>query len=235
MNTLDSSLTDVTLYDCGIDKWGYYLLPLSHPGSLGVSGLIVTIRAKPTEKHFDPEKILLTAMGTNGQPEHMALEYRLHNSLCPRVCPGRICLIDRVGKVVEFFTFGGVIEVVERADETIYSLRSTAPIFMLLSDTGSLADQFVEEVEVEFNTLRALSGTQDSEFECALAGFDAKTLYEVTIRDLWKKYSVSHIMQRAFPELYQMLIRESNWLKQSTTWQEAGPSLEDLLRRSHPA
>jgi hypothetical protein len=38
--------------------WGYYLLPRSHPHSPGHPGLLIAIRQKPTEKHFDPQSIL---------------------------------------------------------------------------------------------------------------------------------------------------------------------------------
>ena len=144
--------------------------------------------------------MIVRALGANGQPERLTFEFKPHDSFCPHVYPGNVCLTDRFGKVVEFFTFGGEIRIAEKIDETIFSLCSTAPIFMYLSNKGSLADQFVAEVEAEFNALRALSGSQDGEFERDLAALDAKTLYEVTIRDLWKKYLVSHTMQKAFPD-----------------------------------
>lgn len=212
-----------------MEGWGYYLLPPEHPDSPGASGLVVAIRAKPTGRHFDPETMTLRMPGMNGQPERWTLERKPPQLYSARVCWGDVSLVDRVAKSVEFFTFGGTLEIQTDKRETIYTLLSPAPILMLLSDIASLQDQFVAEVEREFNALRAVCGLSESEFERRVAALAAQTLYEATMRALWKNYELSGVMQKTFPEFFHMLTHEVNQLKEHTAWWETGPTLAELV------
>jgi hypothetical protein len=212
-----------------IDGWGYYLLPPAHPSSPGGSGLIVALRAVPTGKHFDPEKILLHAQGMHGQPELVQFTRKPPTNFQHQVCVGDIQLVDRKNKSVDLFMFGGSLDAAEHTAETIYSLTSSAPIVLLVSNTASVQDQFVAEVLLEFSTLHARSRWSESEFKHQLAALEPFTLYSGVVHDLWRKYSSSNVMQRTSPVLYRMLAHEVEWLSQHCSRQEWGPSLESLL------
>lgn len=229
MSVLDSVLRILPSPVLDVDDWGYSLLPPSHRASPGAAGLVVTIRAKPTGKHFDPERIMLHTLGVQNKPERLTLERKPPQTMNSRVCMGDVTLVDRLNKSVEFFTFGGCMEFAQQPDETIYTLRSPAPILQLFPDMENIQDQFVSEVELELSALHARCGAHDGEFERHLAGLDAESLYGALLRELWRKYSSSKPLQATFPHLYKMLAHEVEWLEQNSAWREWGPSLDDVI------
>ncbi|MBU0703167.1 MAG: hypothetical protein KKC18_04805, partial [Chloroflexi bacterium] len=112
-------------------NWGYYPLTQSHPGSPGYSGLLVAIRKKPTGKHFDPQTLCLRLRDEYGGAGWKTLSWLSPLKGRGHVCPGAVTLEDRLGKQVEFFTFGGSLEMTSGSGEVDYSLRSPAPVLEL--------------------------------------------------------------------------------------------------------
>lgn len=214
-----------------VENWGYFLLPPSHPASPGYTGLLVAMRQKPTGKHFDPETLHLHIVGADGKPEIMAYDRDPAFSTAQRVTVCEIKLTDRLNKAVEFFTFGGFLEVLTLAEETIYSLRSPAPIIFLTPRVDTPSDQLVSEVQVQLNALRAQWGTHESAFEQRLAATPPQALYEATLHSLLEKYRRSHALHDTFMPFYKMLTQETEWLKTHNGWNNAGPTLEQLFRK----
>jgi hypothetical protein len=58
-----------------------------------------------------------------------------------------VSLYDRVEKQVEFFTFGGTVDVVSDSGALIYAFRSSAPILELTSPEETASDQLAYEAE----------------------------------------------------------------------------------------
>jgi len=58
----------------------------------------------------------------------MNLHADLDRQLSHSVCPGRIVVCSHEQREVTFYTFGGSIESESLSGETVFSLRSTAPI-----------------------------------------------------------------------------------------------------------
>jgi hypothetical protein len=213
-----------------VENWGYFLLPPSHPASPGYTGLLVVMRQTPTGKHFDPETLHLHIVGADGKPEVMSYDLAPAFSTAQRVTVCEIKLTDRLNKAVEFFTFGGFLEVLTLAEETIYSLRSPAPIIFLTPVVDTPSDQLVSEVQVQLNALRAQWGARESEFEQRLDATSPQVLYEAALHSLLEKYAHSHALHDTFAPFYKMLTQEADWLKTNNAWDDAGATLEQLFQ-----
>lgn len=112
----------------------------------GFPNLIAFLRDKPSETHFDPEKI--TCFSTNNHhPDKITLHNpALQSGKLPLVA-GRIILEDRKGHRAEFFTYGGTLTVEEKSGTVQCTFTSTAPIFVLEASEGPRA-LFAEEAEI---------------------------------------------------------------------------------------
>jgi hypothetical protein len=119
---------------------GYQLLPQTHRHSPGGSGLLVAIRREPTGKHYDPTTMHLRLRDVHGMAKQRSLSLLSPGPDSDRVCPGRVILSDRLDKGVEFFAFGGSLEVIPAPDAQVYVLHSPAPILALVAEEETVAD-----------------------------------------------------------------------------------------------
>lgn len=213
-----------------VENWGYFLLPPSHPASPGYTGLLVAMRATPTGKHFDPETLHLHIVGAHGRPEAVSFIRNSEFGVTQRVAVGEIKLTDRRSKAIEFFTFGGSLEALALEEETVYSVRSLAPILFLTPLVDTPSDQLVSEVQVQLNALRAKWGAREIEFEQRLAAIPPQNLYDAALHSLLEKYANSHALHDTFAPFYKMLTQETEWLKTNGMWNGAGLTLEQLFR-----
>jgi hypothetical protein len=217
-----------------MENWGYYLLPKSHPDSPGYTGLLVAIRKQPTEKHFDPQTMRLrlrdkhneatwTTLGLHS-PVGLLIKASVH------VCPGEVMLRDRMDKRANFFVFGGSLEAVSVPGETVYSLRSPAPILKLTDDPESVPDQLASETEAFIGELQVRWGSDEEGFARRLAQVDPLQFYVATLQSILARYERDHhALQEAFHEFYLVLRKERGWLMERGKWPTTPPRLEALL------
>lgn len=219
-----------------MEKWGYDLLPPSHPGSPGHTGLLVAIREKPTRQHFDPETISLQIRDENGRAKRAKLRLEIPEDLAeagPRhVCPGQVVLRDRADRRVDFFVFGGRLEATSAPDETVYSLHSPAPILKVKEDLESLQDQLAFETEALLARVEAKWGSDDEGFAHWLGQVDSLRFYLATVHWLLKHFEENRARREAAPELYQALRNEKIWLTSEGQWTATPSELESLLAPS---
>jgi hypothetical protein len=130
-----------------IEGLGCRLLPQTHRHSPGGSGLLVAIRKEPTGKRFDPKTMRLRLRNMRGVAQQRSLSLLSPNPDSDRVCPGHVILSDRFDKRVEFYTFGGSLQVIFAQDAQVYALRSTAPVLELVAEEDTVPDQLAAETE----------------------------------------------------------------------------------------
>ena len=212
-----------------VENWGYYLLPRTNPHSPGHTGLLVAIRETPTRMHFDPESIKVQILDQDGTPEWATLHRKWRLWAPSRICAGRVILRDRLKKTVEFFTFGGMIESVSVPGETVYSLRSPAPVIDLTETSESPSDDFVFEVEALIGKLHAAWGKDDTGFGRHLGQTDPEQLYVASLYTVLVQLKQTQALREGHPELYTLLLEEKGWLKKANRWPAAPPMLEQLL------
>jgi hypothetical protein len=218
-----------------MENWGYYLLPQSHPDSPGYTGLLVAIRKQPTEKHFDPQAMRLRLRDKYEQAKwttlglHSPLELPITATM--HVCPGEVILRDRTDKRADFFVFGGSLEAVSVPGETVYSLRSPAPVLRLTDDPESVPDQFASESEANIGELRVRWASDEEGFARRLAQVDPFQFYLATLQSLIARYEREdyHALQDAFHEFYLALHKEKGWLMERGQWSPTPLRLEELL------
>jgi hypothetical protein len=216
-----------------MENWGYYLLPKSHPDSPGYTGLLVAIRKQPTEKHFDPQSMRLRLRDKYDQakwttlwlhsPQELPIKASIH------VCLGEVMLRDRADKRANFFVFGGSLEAVSVPGETVYSLRSPAPMLQLTDDPETVPDQFTSETEALIGELQVGWGSDEEGFARRLAQVDPLQFYMATLNSILAHYERAHTLQEAFHEFYLALRKERGWLMERGRWPATLPTLEELL------
>lgn len=219
-----------------MENWGYYLLPKSHPQSPGHTGLLVAIRKQPTGKHFDPQSLRLwlrllrdeheEARWTTlwiDSPRELPIKGSIH------ACPGRVVLRDRRDKRVSFFVFGGSLEAVSVPGETVYSLRSPAPILQITENLESVPDQLAFETEEHLGELQVKWGLDEEGFAKRRAQVDPLQFYLASLNSILARYEQDPALQETSQEFYLALRNEQRWLIERRQWPTDIPELEELL------
>lgn len=206
-------------------------MPQPHPYSPGYSGLLVAVRAVPSVRHFDPETIRLTVCDRAGCPSEVVLGLRAPRETSFRVGPGRIHLRDRFDKEACFFIFGGDMEVVSVPGETVYALRSPAPVLELAARLlkQGVADQLAIEVEAMLAHEQARWGADEWGFACRLCATEPLELYVACIHSLLDQCRRVAARRELYPQFYHMLLAERGWLLERGDWPASPPTIESLL------
>lgn len=219
-----------------MEKWGYYLLPKPHLESPGHTGLLVAIRKEPTGKHFDPQSMRLWLRLLRDEHEEVRratlwidspTELPIRGSI--HVCPGRVVLRDRRDKGVSFFTFGGSLEAVSVPGETVYSLRSPAPILQVTENLESASDQLAFGTEELMGELQVKWGLDEEGFVRRLGQVDPFLFYVAALNSILARYEHDHTLQETFHGFYIALRTEKGWLMRRGEWPTPSPRLEELL------
>ncbi len=213
-----------------MEHWGYYLLPQSHPHCPGYTGLLVAMRKTPTEKHFDPESMRIQLVNPSGMPDWTVLNLQTPLSKSRRVYPGSLNLCDRLNQEETFFTFGGTLESLAVTGETIYSLRSAAPILWLTSNGDGLADQLAAEFGHMLGELHARFGAKDEAFYRRVAKLDPLMLYIASLHSIFDEYEKTASLRGSYPKLHTLLHEEQKWLEESDQWSHSPETLAELLQ-----
>jgi hypothetical protein len=210
-------------------NWGYYPLAKPHPGSPGHTGLLVAIRKEPTGKHFDPQMLHLRLRDEYGGAEWKTLSWLSPLEGVGHACPGTITLQDRLGKLVEFFTFGGSLGMTSGPGEMIYSLHSPAPVLELTAQEETFPDQLAIETEEQLGKIEVKWGKDEKGFSRRLAEVDSLQFYLATLGSILRHYEQVDILEKAHREFFAALRREREWLVQKRLWPAKPLALEDLL------
>ena len=208
---------------------GYQLLPQTHRYSPGGSGLLVAIRKEPTGKHYDPETMHLHLRDVHGMAKQRSLSLLSPGPDSDRVCPGHVILSDRLDKRVEFFTFGGSLEVIPAPDAQVYVLRSPAPVLALVAEEETVADLLAAETEALLGQVQVHWGKDEHGFNRRLAETEPLEFYVGTLHSLIENYEHCHPLEETLHELCDMLHREKEWLIGQGLWPPKPTLLEDSL------
>ncbi len=230
--SIDNGIRPTSLFNLMRD-WGFYLLPKSHQDSPGYQGLIVAIREKPSQSHFNPEVVRLQ-IGLSGAPgqkwETLRLNPLFHGNR--PMYPGFITLLDNAGRQQQFFTFGGSIEVTQQDGETIYLLRSPAPILLIgnpVIEVEEVSEAFAEGFHTMLAQAHAWWKLDDQGFADRLMQTDPMQLYLACVSDLLAKYESNVEMGRHAHGFVRQLTSERQWLQESGRWPLYTPSVKTLL------
>lgn len=212
-----------------MENFGYYLLPSSHPDSPGYTGLLTAIRKQPTGMHYDPKTLRLPLRDAKDTITWRTLSCQSPAPDSSQVCPGRVILSDRSDKRIEFFTFGGLLEITSEQGEMICLLRSAAPILELTVPEETIPDQLAAETESLMAASHARWGRNDEGFSRRLADVDPFQFYLASLNSILQHCEHVHALEFTYHEFCEALHREKNWLVAEGLWSANPPMLEDLL------
>jgi hypothetical protein len=213
-----------------VEGWGYRVLPRAEGGSFGYGSLLVAIRKEPTRQHFDPQRLRFRLRDASGDVRWRTASWRSSVDESGPICPGPVILHDRFEKEVEFFTFGGTIDVVSNPSALIYAFRSSAPILELVSPDGTVSDQLAYEAEGILARMEERWLEQyDEGFAARLTEIAPFSLYTAILNAIILRYQGEPALKTAFRTLYAALEQEKAHLSVHGLWPEHVPDVEDLL------
>ena len=143
-----------------------------------------------------------------------------------RACAGPIDLIDRKGKHLECFSYGGELRIELKETSTRLILNSPAPI--LIRPAHALVNMLAEESEILLAERRA--ATPDPEiFEKHLASADPLALYRACLEALYEQLHHLPTEENELMFKYKhMLSSEREAIEQVST-ESLNPCLEKIL------
>ena len=115
--------------------------PLGHHHQLWI-----WLRPEPTERHYDPEVVECQVLSPWREIDHLRIHHHWPRAEHYHFCLGWISLNDRKNRLMEFYSFGGELQITQHDHVTLCRFRSPGPI-LEMGQTNNLAHIFVEEVE----------------------------------------------------------------------------------------
>jgi hypothetical protein len=206
-----------------MEDWGYYLMPKAHADSPGYGGVLIAMRQTPTEQHYDPE-LLELRLADQSEASWTSLIFYSSLNGAHEVLPGRVIVIDRFDKHIEFFTFGATVEEIRGLHDVVFALTSDAPVLMLTGEDDNIGDQIAYEAEGLLARRQALQVRHVSPILPASAhGHSATMLYQISLEETIKRFERIPMMKMAGRGVYAELQRERQWLMNSGNWLTANP------------
>jgi len=198
-----------------LESFGYTTLPRPHAESPGYGGLLVVLRQEPTA--HQPETMQLRLHDWDGQMPMMKLHADLNQPLSHVVCPGRIVIRSRQEREVTFYTFGGSLESETLAGETVFSLRSTAPVLELLPDQETVSDLLAAETEDLLARAEPQQQLSSRQMLDQLVKAGPEAVYLAVLQSLLPKGEGTAVTHH-HPDFSNMLTRERNWYQKRERW-----------------
>ena len=210
-------------------KFGYWFTPPESSHAPGGSRLEVFINEKPTEHHFDPEKLDLWVMSKENSLESLTIRHPWDFAPTYQALAGSIEAIDRYGKKEQAFSFGGSLKIDSQKTFTVCILESSAPI-LEISSAGQISMLFTEEIEILLAERRAELLSKSYTYEKHLMSADPLILYIACLNALTDKFEHSHRKEGLhIHEFLNFLHVEGKRLKDEGLTPHNVPTLEELL------
>jgi hypothetical protein len=220
------------------NRLGYTFHPRLYSHAPGHPQLDIVLRAKPTERHFDPIRVRLMVAVPDGGLKMATIRYHPQSrEEHHQACAGFVAISDRRDKRVEAFTFGGDLHVMPQANLTLCVLTSPAPIIEILPQPlthgPSVTTMLVDEVEALIARRRAAwDREQDPDaFDERLAAADPFVLYLACLQALNEHYAHFPYQEEdtLTHEFVAYLHGEIKTLVQTGKWPPDVPPLAKLL------
>jgi hypothetical protein len=182
--------------------------------------VLIALRDAATGEHFDPEHVTL-ALGSGRKGANRVTLGRTPTGVADEncLCAGRIDLVDRRHKKVQFFGFGGQLELVRKPKMTIYVIETTAPILPITPPSFKSAPELLAlEAEAALARAHAIWGGDNEGFACCVAAQDPLRFYAALIYELVRRHEESPALRVVQRELHATLLMERAWLQAINAW-----------------
>jgi hypothetical protein len=183
-----------------MDSYGYFYHPPIHPGEIGAPRLDIYLRETPSSEHFDPERVIVSVVGEQAEPQAIEIYHPWDYEQEYKVTAGRLLMADRREKRLDAFTYGGRLAITNDGSETKCVLVSPAPILNLAPPLNA-ADFLATETEILLAERRAFWEVRPDEFDHRLAAAEPLELFHAVLDTLREKF-------RHFPSSDNDLLRQ---------------------------
>ena len=169
---------------------GYTFSPPCHHDHPCHRQLDIVMHDRPTLRHYDPASTQFTVASKINRFEVLKIHHPWHGKANYHVISSCVILRDRVDKVVEAFTFGGMMHIVSEETCTRCTLESSAPILPLII-SPTVTTILADEVRILFAKRREAwdEAHPRTAFEEQLAAIDPFILYLSCLDTLLEKFS----------------------------------------------
>ncbi len=179
---------------------GFEIVTGEHPDNPTASDLVVALRDRPTLRHFDPEDVLYwTTQGGRGRPARLDRSVKVL-PLEQRFAWGRISIVDRLGKMNQFISFGGVLRVAELDKETIVALFSSPAPIQRMVGRSQRTDLLTEPIGAFFGRMMIPIDFEPTA-EPRISATDPLELYCAFVLDASLRLGRSPALRQAQPQL----------------------------------
>ena len=212
---------------------GFLLIsPFPPNGGATPSRLFVSLRPRPTQQHFDVERVSLWTTGTDrrGHPEELTARSAM--PLERSYAWGKIELVDRLGAENDFVTMGGSL-VADRIDDEEVVAVFTSPAPILRMGGHSQADDVVALEMAAFFARMMVPIDFNPVAEPALAAADPLVRYAAFVAFQRQRYLGHLLLRDEHPKEAEIIGEEAERLPRShpDAWQRGRRLLEVLALR----
>jgi hypothetical protein len=173
--------------------FGYYFhRPQQEGHDWGYKQLDVNLQPDPTDEHYDPESFRVRIVDLDNRIDHVRIYHPWQGRSQFQVVIDEVILRDRKGKVVEAFTFGGILTIENAEQCTRCTLKSPVPIIDM-RDSNDEAHLLAEEASALIARRQAEWEHDPEKFEARLANASVEGIYFGVLKDLQRVY-------KAFPD-----------------------------------
>jgi hypothetical protein len=190
--------------------WGFLVDP-GLPPTDGTAYLLVAIRARPTLRHYDPELVEYWASDERLRGVRTSLAYATRLPLERDFAWGSITIVDRLGVVNEYLTFGGRLSAARVEGVSACVFRSPVPLLRRGGHSQGW-DQAAQNVGGFLGRVRAAAGYAPA-FEALATASDPMTRYAAFVRQLMTRYRRSEYLRERYPALWALMLREERRLR----------------------
>ncbi len=196
---------------------------------LGDGPLDVILREKPTQAHFDPEKIHVIVNAQRGV-QTLDIHHPWRLGTTHQVCAGHIRISDRFQKRINVFTFGGQLRITAVADHTLCQFTSPAP-FLELTDGCPTTLLFANEIDILLAKERArLNPRTAGDFDAKLIAVDPLQLYICCLNTIQSTFAHDqHFSGVTWQHFKHELNLEITRLKRENNWPSSISTLAELI------
>jgi len=205
--------------------------PSKYTPDLGYSRLRVAISGKPTQRFFDVKAVHIPTF--DGRLFHQTLITR--HELEPRetfqVCLGEMRLETYKGESLLAFTFGGTMQVTIDRNDLYCEFNSSAPIFKVKEDPGSVGVIITDEIMDLLAEKQAKMTFHEDELYSHLAKFTPYQIFLASLVSLQKRADAvpMNLRREEYHKVVAALHRANDAIKNTDGWDGHSPSLDDLL------
>jgi hypothetical protein len=141
-----------------------------------------------------------------------------------------VILADRYEKEVEFFTFGGSVDMIPNSSALIYLFESTAPILELTSLGKTVVNQLAYEAQEIIGRMEEQWEEQHSRgFPERLTEIEPCSLYIAILNTILLRYEGAQALEEVYHALHSTVENERERLIAHDLWSDEPRRVEELV------